>query len=83
MSQLLIDRNETYDLIGLMTDFRWEVFSRLVGRIREVAQQRIKSRKNTLQDYGYWSGVIQTCEDIESLPQDLARQIKEETKEAE
>jgi len=65
-------------LRNLTTSLEWQVFVKYLGSIKEAAGKNLRRTSNTLQLYGYFSGVIQILEDIENLPADILTIIQKE-----
>lgn len=53
----------------------WPLLVKYVGSVKGAAARNIRKLSNSLQAYGYWSGVIQIVEDIENLPVDIGKII--------
>jgi hypothetical protein len=65
-------------LRNLTTSLEWQVFVKYLGSIKEAAGKNLRRTSNTLQLYGYFSGVIQVVEDLENLPADILAIIQKE-----
>ena len=58
-------------LVSLTQHPDWPLLVQYLGSVRDSAGKQLRKLSNTLQTYGYWSGVIQIVEDVEHLPVDL------------
>lgn len=76
--ELHLDQEAAQRIASLMREERWRDFAEYIRKIRAMAEKQLKNRKNTLTDFGYWAGVTQICEDIEQMPEGIARQLYSE-----
>lgn len=70
-----LSQDELLKLAALTRDPSWGVLVKYLDQVRQSAGISMRKLSNTLQAYGYWSGVIQIIEDIESLPADITKII--------
>lgn len=65
-------------LRNLTTSLEWQAFAKYLSSIKRAAGKNLRRTSNTLQLYGYFSGVIQILEDLENLPADILTIIQKE-----
>jgi hypothetical protein len=73
--EVYLTQDELQRLASLTRDPNWSVLVRYFDAVRAAAQKSLRNRKNSLQDYGYWAGVIQIIDDVENLPVDVTKII--------
>ena len=76
-----LTEDECARLRNLTTSLEWQAFSKYLSAIKGAAGKNLRRTSNTLQLYGYFSGVIQILEDIENLPADILTIIQRERSE--
>ncbi|KKN75068.1 hypothetical protein LCGC14_0384420 [marine sediment metagenome] len=76
-------QHEAESLASLMRDPSWQVFHEYLDRIIARAKPKHMRLNQNQETAGYYKGVQNVCEDIQDLPEAIARQVfpaKEETK---
>lgn len=76
-----LTEDECARLRNLTTSLEWQAFAKYLSAIKGAAGKNLRRTSNTLQLYGYFSGVIQILEDIENLPADILTIIQRERSE--
>lgn len=73
-----LSNDELLRLRNLTTSPDWSAFIKYLESVKVAAGKSMRRLTNSLQTYGYFSGVIQVIEDIENLPVDVLKIIQKE-----
>ena len=73
-----LSQDELLRLRNLTTSPDWSALIKYLESVKVAAGKSMRRITNSLQTYGYFSGVIQVIEDIENLPVDVLKITQKE-----
>lgn len=62
-------------LVNMSRAGGWPVFLKYTGFLKDMALDHLRRRNITAEDTGYYKGILQIVEDIESFPAHLANKL--------